>query len=141
TDVGVILAGIDNLDHVTETHGTEAADRLLRETARVMLSNQGSRVIGQYSRNEIILWLTDCNHEAAQLAGRRILRDFEDVIGALSAEHDLPASLTLGIAAMDQGHVFKDATELVDAAHHALEGSRLGSLASTDDTRTPALIS
>lgn len=137
-NAGVIIAGISGLDHIRETHGTEPADRLLRETARAMLSNSGSRVIGQHSRNEIVLWLGGCNYDGVQLAGRRILKEFLQVQKAFAGEHNIQASLALGIAAMDTEHHYETVENLVAAAQAALERARFGNFATPDELKTPA---
>ncbi len=136
--VGVVMAGIDSLDHVIEKHGTDTADRLLREAARVMLAQRGSRVVGQYSRNEIIVLLENCNHEATRLAGRRILREFRSVLERFSGENNVQVSLALGVAAMDEDHSFDNLASLLSATQSALANARFGSLATAGELSEPA---
>ncbi len=125
---GVIVAGLDGLDHARETHGPETADRLLREAARVLLDNTGARVVGQYASDQLVLWLEHANQQATELAARRTLKSFGKAIDDLSGTADVRLGVALGVAALDPSHPRATVSELLDAAQAALGNAHFGSL-------------
>lgn len=131
---GVIVAGLDGLEHIRETQGPETADRLLRETAMVMLDNVGARIVGQYAADQLVVWLEDTSQQAAELAARRTLSAFGQALSDLTGTVDISLSLALGVAALDPLHPRATVSELLDAAQVALGNARFGSVATAPET-------
>lgn len=119
TQVGVIMADIDNFKQVNDTHGHLAGDMILRTVAAKMNSlTRSYDFIGRYGGEEFLVVLPDCNLTyAAAFAERLRLAVSTDSIDM--AAGSVAVTISFGVAASDTDRK-KDVDPLVKAADDAL---------------------
>ncbi|MFH1116158.1 MAG: PAS domain S-box protein [Pseudomonadota bacterium] len=75
--VGVIAAGIDGFEEVTDSRGYLAGETLLREVAKKIIAEIRSYdYLGRYSSNELLIVLPGCGIEASRKTAARLQSAF-----------------------------------------------------------------
>ncbi|MFQ5810935.1 MAG: diguanylate cyclase, partial [Armatimonadota bacterium] len=118
-DLSFVIADLDNLKSVNDTHGHMAGDAVLRGVAEILTDTvRAADVVARYAGDEFALILPETSLERARMAAERIRanvasREFLVPGGETPAR----ATMTLGVAA-SRGK--KAAPELVQDADKAL---------------------
>jgi two-component system cell cycle response regulator len=115
--VAVMMADIDHFKSVNDTHGHQAGDIVLRETARKMLASvRRYDSIGRYGGEEFLLIAPGCELAAVVPLAERI-REF---VSAQAIEVDglsIPTTISIGVAASCDA---QKPSQLLRAADEAL---------------------
>ncbi len=127
---GFLLVGIDNLAHVNESFGFEAADEVIAAIAKRLHSRmRGKDTLGRYSGNKFGLVLRDCTPDDMAIAAERMLASVRDEM-VPTASGQIAVTVTIGGVtaprhARSVMEVLARAQETLDAAKARRRGSFL----------------
>jgi diguanylate cyclase (GGDEF)-like protein len=117
----VLLAAIENLALINQSHGYDAADGLLVDVVKRLRGHlRGTDVIARYNGNKFALVLDGCNRSQMEAAARRLLKAID------AAPIDTPAGpvhLLLRIGAVMDRHGARTPEMLLKRAEAALEAA------------------
>lgn len=110
--VTVLMADIDNLKTVNDTHGHEAGDELLCQVAGALKSSlRSSDIVARFGGDEFAALLVNANQNAASRIQERIEKRLVDT---LAQEKFRQANLSIGMITVDQPEDLKDALRQAD---------------------------
>jgi diguanylate cyclase (GGDEF)-like protein/putative nucleotidyltransferase with HDIG domain len=135
--VSVLVCDLDDFRHVNDILGPQAADDVLRRFAAVLQrATRGSDVPTRLDGAEFAVVLRDTGRVAALAVAERLRTAVRDEFSDVS----VPISVSIGLAAT--GTSAATASELLRAAHEALDAARPPGRdeAGTGSARTPGLL-
>ena len=135
--VSVLVCDLDDFRHVNDILGPQAADDVLRRFAAVLQrATRGSDVPTRLDGAEFAVVLRDTDRVAALAVAERLRLAVRDEFSDVS----VPISVSIGLAAT--GTSAATASELLRAAHEALDAARPPGRdeAGTGSARTPGLL-
>jgi len=118
---GFMLVAIDNLAHINESFGFDAADQVIDAVAKRLRGRmRGKDTLGRFSGNKFGLVLRDCTPDDMAIAAERMLAGVRDAMVPTATG---PIAVTITIAgitaprhARSVGEVLSRAQETLDAA-------------------------
>jgi diguanylate cyclase (GGDEF)-like protein len=123
--LSVAFIDLDHFKKVNDTFGHQMGDRILRSCAQAMQSSvRGSDVVARYGGEEFVVLLPGTDDEMARQVCERMLAAIREI------RHDanntsIVTTVSIGLATYTPQHRFASATELMDAADHALYAAKL----------------
>jgi len=97
-DFNIILFSIDNLQRLTDTHGTKLRDEMLKILAlRARNSFKQGTLLARYSEDQFVITLPNVKHETAAKLAEQIQKKVKDAPFATKG-HKLDVTISLGIA-------------------------------------------
>ena len=135
--VSVLVCDLDDFRHVNDILGPQAGDDVLRRFAAVLQrATRGSDVPTRLDGAEFAVVLRDTGRVAALAVAERLRAAVRDEFSDVS----VPISVSIGLAAT--GTSAATASELLRAAHEALDAARRPGRddAGPDSVRTPGLL-
>jgi len=123
--LSVAFIDLDHFKKVNDTFGHQMGDRILRSCAQAMQSSvRGSDIVARYGGEEFVVLLPGTDEDMARQVCERLLGAIREL------RHDagnttIMTTVSIGTATYTPQHRFASATELVDAADHALYAAKL----------------
>ena len=125
---GFLLVAIDNLAHINESFGFEAADQVIGAVGKRLRGRmRGKDTLGRFSGNKFGLVLRDCTPDDMAIAAERMLSGMRDAMVPTAAG---PIAVTITIGgitaprhARSIGEVLSRVQETLDAAKARRRGS------------------
>ncbi len=124
--LALIMLDLDHFKRINDGYGHPAGDAVLRSTARLL--GQCARetdLVARYGGEEFVLLLPRTDTAAAAGVCGRILKALRERVHEF-AHHSIRVTASLGVAAADGRHRFRDAQHLVRAADRALYAAKNG---------------
>lgn len=123
--LSVAFIDLDHFKRINDTFGHQTGDRILRSCAQaVQASIRGSDLVARYGGEEFVVLLPGTDDEIARQVCERILSGVRELRHE-SAHAGLVTTVSIGLATYTPQHRFASASELVDAADHALYAAKL----------------
>lgn len=123
--LSVAFVDLDHFKKVNDTFGHQMGDRILKASAQVMQSTvRGSDIVARYGGEEFVILLPGTDEEIARQVCQRILGAIRELRHE-SNNTSIVTTVSIGLATYTPQHRFASATELLDAADHALYAAKL----------------
>jgi diguanylate cyclase len=123
--LSIALINIDHFKRVNDNLGHEGGDRVLKSCADTIQANvRGSDVLGRFSGDTFLAILPGTDETLAAQVATRILESVREIPHA-NSQQPMNISVSVGIATYTPRHRFTNATELLQAADHALYRAKL----------------
>jgi diguanylate cyclase (GGDEF)-like protein len=123
--LSVAFIDLDHFKKVNDTFGHQMGDRILRACAQAMQSSvRGSDIVARYGGEEFVVLLPGTDDEIARQVCQRMLGAIRELRHE-SNNTSIVTTVSIGLATYTPQHRFASATELVDAADHALYAAKL----------------
>ncbi|MEQ1581545.1 MAG: GGDEF domain-containing protein, partial [Steroidobacteraceae bacterium] len=123
--LSVAFIDLDHFKKVNDTFGHQMGDKVLRSCAQAMQSSvRGSDIVARYGGEEFVVLLPGTDDEMARQVCERILGAIRELRHEAS-NATIITTVSIGLATYTPQHRFASATELVDAADHALYAAKL----------------
>lgn len=123
--LSVAFVDLDHFKKVNDTFGHQMGDRILRACAQVMQSSvRGSDIVARYGGEEFVILLPGTDDEIARQVCQRIIAAIRELRHE-SNNTSIVTTVSIGLATYTPQHRFASATELLDAADHALYAAKL----------------
>jgi two-component system cell cycle response regulator len=115
--VAVMMADLDHFKRINDTHGHQAGDTVLCETARKMVASvRAYDSVGRYGGEEFVVVAPGCDLAAAVRQAER-MRECVAAQPVYLADVAIPTTISIGVAATSDA---PEAAELLRAADEAL---------------------
>lgn len=123
--LSVAFIDLDHFKKVNDTFGHQMGDKVLRSCAQAMQSSvRGSDIVARYGGEEFVVLLPGTDDEMARQVCERILGTIRELRHEAS-NATIITTVSIGLATYTPQHRFASATELIDAADHALYAAKL----------------
>jgi diguanylate cyclase (GGDEF)-like protein len=123
--LSIALINIDHFKRVNEAIGHEGGDRVLKSCAdTIQASVRGSDILGRFSGDTLLVILPGTDEILAAQVATRFLESVKEIPHATS-QQPMNITISVGIATYTPRHRFTNATELLQAADHALYRAKL----------------
>lgn len=123
--LSVAFINVDHFKRINESIGHEGGDRVLKSCADAIQANvRGSDILGRYSGDTFLVILPGTDETLAAQVSTRILESIKE-IPHFSSQQPMNLTVSVGIATYTPRHRFTNATELLQAADHALYRAKL----------------
>jgi diguanylate cyclase (GGDEF)-like protein len=123
--LSVAFADLDRFKAVNDTHGHTVGDQVLVAVANVLKANvRQADVVARYGGEEFILVFPDTDYLLVNKICERITRAIESTRHDVNGEN-LPVTISMGLATLNDGRKFPGVTEFVTAADKALYSAKL----------------
>lgn len=114
----ILMLDIDLFKKVNDTYGHEAGDRVIQQTASLVINKtRAGDFIFRYGGEEFLILLTEVNESQAQEIANKIRQQIESADILLTGEQTAKVTVSIGIA-MGGGH--PDYQNTIDRADKAL---------------------
>ena len=124
--LALIMLDLDHFKRINDGHGHPAGDAVLRATAKLLgQCARDTDLVARYGGEEFVLLLPRTDLVAAAAVCGRILKALREQVHEV-AHQVIRVSASLGAAALDGRHRFRDAEQLVRAADRALYSAKNG---------------
>jgi len=135
--VAVMMADVDHFKSVNDTHGHQAGDIVLRETARKMLASVRSYdSIGRYGGEEFLVIAPGCGLIAAAAQAER-LREFISTQAVQVDDVAIPTTVSIGVAAASDPSELSEVLRAADEALYRAKKEGRNRVAVTSFDRAP----
>jgi diguanylate cyclase (GGDEF)-like protein/PAS domain S-box-containing protein len=122
--VSLIIADVDGLKAVNDTHGHASGDKLLRQAADILRSAcRAEDVVARIGGDEFGILLPDSGPQVAENVIERIMN--MQAIRRVG-EAEVPLSLSLGAATAESGNVLRKVVRMADNAMYKVKRSKPG---------------
>lgn len=123
--ISCLYIDLDHFKAVNDTYGHQGGDEVLREVAaRIKAELRLSDALGRFGGEEFVVLLIDADLDSATTCAQRILASIADAPFRLSSGEQLPISVSIGVATLDdfeRDHAIEGvAQQLVAKADSAL---------------------
>lgn len=119
TSVGLIMGDLDKFKSINDTHGHQAGDIVLRESAQQMRNMMRPYdMVGRYGGEEFLMIVPRCDSTFASYVAERIRSAIASQPIRIGNQ-DINVTISLGVAAM-RGIEDRDSEALIQAADQAL---------------------
>ena len=121
-ETGLVVLGIDNIDAITDAHGSDAADQVRRAVAaRLSVSCRKNDVVALVGDNAFAVLLVDVDRRVAFEISKRLRGD---VVGAVeldgeAVEISISVGLSHEVGLVDPVELFASAESAMDDAQDA----------------------
>jgi diguanylate cyclase (GGDEF)-like protein len=123
--LSVALINIDHFKRINESLGHDGGDRVLKSCAETIQTNiRGNDMLGRFSGDTFLVILPGTDETLASQVASRVLSSVKEIPHANSQE-SLKVTVSVGVATYTPQHRFTNATELMQAADHALYRAKL----------------
>jgi diguanylate cyclase (GGDEF)-like protein len=121
----IAFADIDHFKSLNERYGHRVGDRVLRACAQSLQANiRGSDLIGRYGGEEFLILLPGTDKEVARKICWRLLAAMREIKYDANGTA-VTTTISIGAATLTQQHRFATASDMVEAADHALYAAKL----------------
>ncbi|KAF0219533.1 MAG: response regulator [Geobacteraceae bacterium] len=122
--VSIVMADLDGLKEINDTHGHAAGDKLLQEAAKVLYSVfRAEDMVARIGGDEFVVLLPEAGAAVVENALKRIRETLEDASRSLEG---IPLSLSLGTATAEDSGKLLEAMKLADERMYQDKLSRNG---------------
>ena len=123
--LSIAFADLDRFKAINDTHGHPAGDQMLIAVANILKANvRQADVVARYGGEEFILVFPNTGFLLVNTICERIIRSIESARHDIDG-HNLPVTISMGLATHNDRRRFTCATELVSAADKALYSAKL----------------
>jgi len=123
--LSIALINIDHFKRVNDTIGHEGGDRVLKSCADTIQANvRGSDVLGRFSGDTFLVILPGTDETVAEQVATRIVESVKVLLHATS-QQPMNITVSIGLATYTPRHRFTNASDLLQAADHALYRAKL----------------
>ncbi|MGC3982095.1 MAG: GGDEF domain-containing protein [Steroidobacteraceae bacterium] len=123
--LSIAFVNLDHFKRINEKTGHEGGDRVLKSCADTLQANiRGSDMLGRYSGDTFLVILPGTDEALASQVCTRMLSAIKELPHATNQE-TLKITASAGIATYTPRHRFTNASELLQAADHALYRAKL----------------
>lgn len=135
TSFGFIIAAIEGLSHVNQTHGYGVGDQVIAAIAeRLRTYKRGKDLIGRFSDNKFGIVLHECSLEDLFVAGNRFVNAVREAPFETSAG---PLSVTVAAGGVVAPRYARTPSEVMLHANIALEQAKASGAGSFADYQPP----
>lgn len=123
--LSIAMINIDHFKRINETIGHDGGDRVLKSCAdTIQACVRGSDILGRFSGDTLLAILPGTDENLAEQVATRFLESVKELPHATS-QQPINVTISVGIATYTPRHRFTNATELLQAADHALYRAKL----------------
>lgn len=123
--LSVALVDIDHFKRINESLGHEGGNRVLKNCADAIHANvRGSDLTGRFSSNTFLVILPGTDEVLAEQVSQRLLNAVRQ-LPHHGHEKSINCTVSIGTATYTPSHRFSSATDLLQAADHALYRAKL----------------
>ncbi len=123
--LSIALINVDHFKRINDAVGLEGGDRVLKSCADTIQTNiRGSDVLGRHSGDTFLIILPGTDETLAGQVCNRILTSVKEMPHT-ACQEALKITVSIGIATYTPQHRFTNASELLQAADHALYRAKL----------------
>jgi diguanylate cyclase (GGDEF)-like protein len=122
--LAILMMDVDHFKQINDQHGHQAGDAVLQSLAEVI--GRRTRVgdlAARYGGEEFVLVLPNTPRQQAAALAEGIRRDIAARVVRFN-QKEIPATVSIGVAAFEPGGQFREATQLLQAADLAVYAAK-----------------
>ncbi|WP_447969552.1 sensor domain-containing diguanylate cyclase [Nitrospira sp. M1] len=120
-----LFVDLDHFKKVNDTYGHQHGDNILRAVAEILKAQtRNTDIVGRYGGEEFFVVMPGVNGPMAETVCNRINTAFRLHTHDVGPNQSLAVTVSLGIATLEDGHIFESAHEMIGAADQALYASK-----------------
>jgi len=125
TSLSFLFVDLDHFKKVNETYGHQHGDHILRAVAKILKAQtRNTDIVGRYGGEEFFIVMPGVNGEMAETVCHRVNTAFRLHTHDVGTNQSITVTVSLGIATLEDGHMFESSHEMIGAADQALYASK-----------------
>ena len=125
TPFSLIFIDLDHFKNVNDTYGHQIGDQILRAVACMLKEEvRATDTIGRFGGEEFVIVMPGVTETLAKTICNRIVLTARQKVHEVGVDQFIRVTLSLGLAAIEEGQTFNSAHEITGAADQALYTSK-----------------